>query len=102
VVTSKHNKKMPTPSSNSNRLFGRNQVKSRGCNNNNTKNKKALSRWVVAAVIVLLYLAVQLHLAQSPIWNDDPLIHLQSSPDAYFNNVPVRLRDTSSSLHDND
>ena len=85
---------MPAPSS-SNRLFGRNQVKSR--------KKKIRSRWVVAAVIVLLYLAIQLYLVQSPVWNDDiPLIHQQqfSSSDAYFNNVPVRLRDASSSLHD--
>ncbi len=57
-------------------------------------SKNTPSRLVLAAAIVL-YLSIQFYLMQFPIASDDPQFNLYSTPDAYFNNVPVRLRDAS-------
>ncbi len=57
-------------------------------------SKNTPSRLVLAAALII-YLTIQFYIMQVPIANDDPKFHFYSRPDAYFNNVPVRLRDAS-------
>jgi len=57
-------------------------------------SKNTPSRLMLAAALIL-YLTIQFYLMQIPVANDDPKFPLYSSPDAYFNNVPVILRDAS-------
>lgn len=49
---------------------------------------------LMLATVVVFYLAIQLHLAETVVdLKGDSLFQPGTSPDAYFNNVPVRLRD---------
>lgn len=55
---------------------------------------------LLLATIVVFYLGIQLYLAESSVVSHDDLIfQTRPSPDAYFNNVPVRLRDKKESFH---
>ena len=74
-------------------VTNRNQAKSRG------RKSRTLSRLIFAVVVfVVFYLIDQLTLEHLADPYEDSLFDLKPLPDAYFNNVPVRLRSSSGAV----